>query len=397
MEKKKILVISEVFYPENFLINDLVKEWKKQGYIVDVISQYPSYPESYVFAGYENKGYSIEEWEGSKIYRFPFIEGYKTSIRKKFLNYIKFVKGAKKIGRQIGGNYDIIFVSQTGPLTVALPAIAIKKKFKKNISIWTFDIWPDVVYMYGVPRILPAKIVLDCLVKYIYRRFDNILVSSSGFKDSILKYAPNKTITYTPNWLQKTDFAVSRIHLDETKFNFTFTGNISLYQNLVNVVKGFEKANLENCVFNIIGNGSALTELKEYITKHKVKNVFLRGRIQYNQVEDVLRHSDVFVLPLIPNEEIEKTEPLKLQSYLSVGKPIYGILNGTCRKIIEENNLGLCANPMNMEEIAKGFEDMLQYAKEHKEDVFLSAQKLSQERYNKQRIIETINKTISLT
>ncbi|MBQ0112617.1 MAG: glycosyltransferase WbuB, partial [Bacteroidales bacterium] len=151
---KKILVISEVFYPENFLINDLVREWKKQGHTVDVISQYPSYPESYVFPGYENVGESVEEWEGSKIYRFPFIEGYKTSIKKKFANYLKFVRGASKIGKRIGGNYDVIFVSQTGPLTVAIPAIAIKKKFHKKISIWTFDIWPDVVYMYGVPRMI---------------------------------------------------------------------------------------------------------------------------------------------------------------------------------------------------------------------------------------------------
>src|SRR5574344_1825966 len=118
----KILVISEVFYPENFLINDLVKEWKKQGYIVDVLTQYPSYPQSYIFKGYENKSNSIEDWEGSKIYRYKFIEGYKYSKIKKFCNYIQFVIGGKRIAKQIGNNYDIVFVSQTGPLTVTIPA-----------------------------------------------------------------------------------------------------------------------------------------------------------------------------------------------------------------------------------------------------------------------------------
>ena len=56
----KILVISEVFYPENFLINDLVKEWKQQGFAVDIISQYPSYPESYVYPGYSNNGKEVK-------------------------------------------------------------------------------------------------------------------------------------------------------------------------------------------------------------------------------------------------------------------------------------------------------------------------------------------------
>ncbi|MCQ2326173.1 MAG: glycosyltransferase family 4 protein [Bacteroidales bacterium] len=393
---KKILVISEVFYPENFLINDLVREWKKQGHTVDVISQYPSYPESYVFPGYENVGESVEEWEGSKIYRFPFIEGYKTSIKKKFANYLKFVRGASKIGKRIGGNYDVIFVSQTGPLTVAIPAIAIKKKFHKKISIWTFDIWPDVVYMYGVPRMIITKFFLDNLVRYIYKKFDNILVSSSGFKNSILKYVPNKTITYAPNWLQPVEFVTSEIQLDTNKFNYTFTGNISLYQNMLNVVKGFSLANIENAVLNIIGNGSSYTELKDYIENNNVQNVKLYKRVPYNQIDDILQHSDVFVLPLIANEEIEKTEPLKLQSYLSVGKPIYGILNGTCRAIIEENHLGLCAEPSNIANIAKGFKDIKTYAEDHTNEVYTSAQNLKRERFNKQKTIEKINRTIGI-
>lgn len=393
---KKILVVSEVFYPENFLINDLVREWKKQGHTVDVISQYPSYPESYVFPGYENVGESVEEWEGSKIYRFPFIEGYKTSIKKKFANYLKFVRGASKIGKRIGGNYDVIFVSQTGPLTVAIPAIAIKKKFHKKISIWTFDIWPDVVYMYGVPRMIITKFFLDNLVKYIYKKFDNILVSSSGFINSILKYVPNKTITYAPNWLQPVEFVTSEIQLDTNKFNYTFTGNISLYQNMLNVVKGFSLANIDNAVLNIIGNGSSYTELKDYIENNNVQNIKLYKRVPYNQIDDILQHSDVFVLPLIANEEIEKTEPLKLQSYLSVGKPIYGILNGTCRTIIEENHLGLCAEPSNIEDVARGFKDIKTYAEDHINEVYTFAQNLKQERFNKQKTIEKINRTIGI-
>ena len=63
----------EIFYPENFMINDLVREWKKQGHLVDIISQYPSYPYGYVFEGYKNKGESVELWENSKIFRFKFI------------------------------------------------------------------------------------------------------------------------------------------------------------------------------------------------------------------------------------------------------------------------------------------------------------------------------------
>lgn len=390
----KILVISEVFYPENFLINDLVREWKGQGFVVDIISQYPSYPESYVYPGYTNKGYRTESWEGSKIYRFPFIEGYKTSVMKKVLNYFKYVRGTTRIGKRIAKNYDMIFVSQTGPLTVALPAIRLRKKYKIPVTIWTFDIWPDVVYMYGFPNNLLTRFVLTRFVHHIYNNCDNIIVSSSGFRESIQKYVPHKTIHYAPNWLQPVDFAISELKLDESKFNFTFTGNISIYQNMINTLKGFKKANLQDSILNIIGNGSAYDEVKSFIEQHDMTNVRLHKRIPYNQIDDLLHHSDVFLLPLLDNEEIEKTEPLKLQSYLSVGKPIFGILKGTCKNIIEENNIGLCANPSDVDDIARGFKEIKTYTLENREQVYLNSQKLKNTRFNKNKIIETINKAM---
>ena len=69
----RILVFSEVFWPEDFMINDLVREWQAMGHRVEVVTQYPSYPASYVYEGYENQGYRCEDWDGVKIHRFPFI------------------------------------------------------------------------------------------------------------------------------------------------------------------------------------------------------------------------------------------------------------------------------------------------------------------------------------
>ena len=52
----KILIVSEVFWPEEFIINDLAREWSKMGYEVEVLTQYPSYPQGHVYSGYNNKG-----------------------------------------------------------------------------------------------------------------------------------------------------------------------------------------------------------------------------------------------------------------------------------------------------------------------------------------------------
>lgn len=391
----KIFVVSEVFFPENFLINDLVLEWKNQGHTIEVLTQYPSYPESYVFDGYENNGYRVEDWNGVKIHRYRFIEGYKNSIVKKFRNYILFVRQGKKIAKRIGKDFDFVFVSQTGPLTVTYPALAVKKKFNIPVTIWTYDIWPDVVYSYGVPKNFITDIFLSKVIKGIYSKCDNVLVSSKRFEQTISEYV-NKEIHYIPNWLQETENVESALRLDDSKINFTFTGNISLYQNLLNVIKGFVKADIDNSVLNIIGDGSAIYDIKKYILENNISNVILQGRYPYNQINDILNQSDILIISLISNKGIEKTEPLKLQSYLNSGKPIFGVLNGSCRDIIEENKIGVCSLPDDIDDIAKGFKNIIQFAQLEGENIKQRSKELMQSRFNKEKIISRINSVMGL-
>ncbi|MCQ2285168.1 MAG: glycosyltransferase [Bacteroidales bacterium] len=109
---------------------------------------------------------------------------------------------------------------------------------------------------------------------------------------------------------------------------------------------------------------------------------------------DIMRQSDVLLLPLIDNEGIMKTEPLKLQSYLDAGKPVLGILNGSGRDIIEESNIGICAQPSNIEDIAHGFQSAMALAKEHSEEVKANAKKLMLDRFNKERIVNLITENL---
>lgn len=392
----KILVISEVFYPENFLINNLVLEWKKQGHHIEVLTQFPSYPESYVFEGYKNSEYEIENWNGIKIHRFKCIEGYKNSKFKKFYNYLYFIFKGQQISKKINTKFDHIFVSQTGPLTVAFPAIKIKKKRNCPITIWTCDIWPDVVYSYGVPKNILSERFLSFIIKRIYTKCDHILVSSKNFESTIQKYC-SKIITYVPNWIEPVESKKMDAQFDKNLIHFTFTGNISRYQNLINVVKGFHSANIENGILHIFGDGSFKQELESVIQGQEYKNIILHGRRAQNEMSDIMDQSDVLILSLIDNEGIEKTEPLKLQSYLSSGKPILGILNGSCKEIIEEYKLGLTTSPTNIENIAEGFHSMIEFSKNESSFVKERANHLLESRFNKEKIIQKINDVMQLT
>ena len=49
---KEILFVSQYFWPENFRVNELVLEFQKKGYIVEVLTSIPNYPSGKVFPDY---------------------------------------------------------------------------------------------------------------------------------------------------------------------------------------------------------------------------------------------------------------------------------------------------------------------------------------------------------
>ena len=87
----KILIVVERFYPEDFLVNDLAAEWKRQGHDVEVLTQVPSYPFDKIFDGYKNKTYqTTREFNDIPVHRVSTIFGYNTSVKRKVLNYLHF-------------------------------------------------------------------------------------------------------------------------------------------------------------------------------------------------------------------------------------------------------------------------------------------------------------------
>jgi glycosyltransferase involved in cell wall biosynthesis len=230
----------------------------------------------------------------------------------------------------------------------------------------------------------------------VYKRFDDILVSSDKFRDIVSKYTDN-VIVYAPNWKNTATGVKSSLRLNTDEFNFTFTGNISLAQNLLNVVKGFVFAAIPNCTLNIVGDGSAMAELKAYLATTPEAKVKLCGRYPSNEMQDILRQSDACVISLVTGTALELTEPFKLQDYLMSGKPIFGAIGGSAKEIIEENELGLCSSPTDIDAIAQGFKDMLTFCKKNSDNISKKSHQLMVTRFDKSQIIERINRVIGIS
>ena len=52
MTKKRILLVTQYFQPENFKCNDIAFEMQRRGYEVTVLTAIPNYPQGEYFNGY---------------------------------------------------------------------------------------------------------------------------------------------------------------------------------------------------------------------------------------------------------------------------------------------------------------------------------------------------------
>ena len=148
-DKMKILVITQYFWPESFIINDLCLALKERGHEVSVLTGKPNYPQGRFNNGYSFFNKTTEYWNGIKIYRSPLIPRGKGSGFRLFINYLSFAIIASVRLLFINKKFDKIFVYEPSPITVGLPGIVAKYKFGAPMYFWVQDLWPESISAAG--------------------------------------------------------------------------------------------------------------------------------------------------------------------------------------------------------------------------------------------------------
>ena len=107
-----------------------------------------------------------------------------------------------------------------------------------------------------------------------------------------------------------------------------------------------------------------------------------------NQMAEFYKATDFLIVSLIDEPVFSVTVPAKTQTYIAAKKPILAIINGETADIIKENNLGLHANPSDIESIKNVFEESIDMSKEKKEEFVRNCDFLQSTTFNKKTNIE---------
>ena len=359
----KILVVCQYYYPEPFRIKDICEEMVRRGHEVHVVTGYPNYPEGILYDGY-GKGKHIDEViNGVNVHRC-FTIPRQTGILKRMLNYYSYALSSTKYVRSKkcktvdGKPFDYVFCNQLSPVMMTHAAIAYKKKYKVPMTMYCLDLWPESLIAGGIKRGSIIYKYFHFVSKRIYRAADKILITSRMFSEYLHNEfdIENRKIEYLPQYAEGI-FETVAPKKETGIFDFMFAGNIGAIQSVDTIIKAAELLKNEPVRFHIVGSGTDLERLQQM--GDNLENVIFYGRRPLEEMPKFYAMSDAMLVTLQADEVLSMTLPGKVQSYMAVGKPIIGAIDGETKKVIEDAKCGYCGRAEVAEALAENIRNFV--------------------------------------
>lgn len=357
---KRILIVSQYYYPEKFRINELSRELLNKGYEVTVLTGIPNYPEGNFYKGYKFKE-KLEVIEGVNVIRIPIIPR-KTGNFMLLLNYISFMISGYFWSTFTKNEYDQVFIYQLSPIVQAIPGKKYAKRKKVKVSMYILDIWPESFFAITKNNNKILKKILNKLSSSIYKNLDRIFISSPGFGESVIKRGyPKERIVYLPQFCEDEYLKNSKEGSNPfltNKVNITFAGNIGKAQGLEVLIPIANelKSRKSNIVFNLIGDGSYKEDFKKKVTKENLNDYFVFfDSIPINTLVAYMKYTDFGYVSLIDDDFINLTIPGKIQSLMAMGIPIIVSGGEILKKLIEDSSSGFWSHSGDYENLLNNF------------------------------------------
>jgi glycosyltransferase involved in cell wall biosynthesis len=395
----RLLVITQVFWPENFRINDLVEELSSRGHQVTVLTGVPNYPEGTVFPEFRADPGRFANLGGAEIIRVPIIAR-GTSKWRLVLNYVSFAVAASVFGmwRLRRKTFDAIFVYEPSPVTVGIPAVLFRIFRRIPVVFWVLDLWPETLQAIGVVRSHLLLRAVGSLVSFIYNRCDLILAQSRSFVPQIRKYcAANIDVTYFPSWAEvvfedPSAPAAPEVSVHPGVFSVMFAGNIGEAQDFPAILDAADilKSN-EHIRWLIVGDGRMGDWVRREIVRRGLeKSVLLLGRHSLERMPSFYRHASALLLTLQSKPIFSMTIPGKLQSYLAAGIPIIAMIDGEGADVVRRAEAGIVCSAGDSAALASAVTQMAALPYSERERMGRNGLQVSADEFNRARLIDKL-------
>ena len=374
----KILLIHQYFLEKNdgggSRFNEMVKYWSEKGHEVTVLSGMVHYSTGKKPSKYKGKYYyrDLDFYPNVDVIRCHVSESYNTNFLGRLWAYFSFVFSGIWGGLfKTRKDYTVILVTSP-PLFVGIIAYTLSKLKNKPFVFEIRDLWPESAIDTGV---LTNKWIIKFAYwfeRFIYKRAKKINVLTPAFRNTIIqkKNVPKAKVSFIPN---AADFSLaeeisgnfdvdsfrSKQNLAD-KFVITYVGAHGVANHLIQLVEVAKQLKNTNLVFQLIGAGMKKQELMEVVKNKGLSDQFVfRDSVPKSEVFKYIQASDMGASILKKVDTFKTIYSNKTFDYMSCKRPVFLLIDGVSRELIESADCGVYLEPENTNEIVAGIKNLL--------------------------------------
>ena len=336
--QKKILVVTQHFWPENFRINDIVEGFLQDGIAVDVLCGLPNYPKGEWFPGYSAAGPFEEEWHGARLYRCKEVPRRGNTSVNIFLNYVSWPWYAAHALHRLPGGYDAVFCFNTSPVLMCWPAIRYAKKQHIPFTNYVLDIWPENLYSVLNVKSKALRAIAQGVSDALYKKADRLIAMSEPLQQRLCQRTgmPPQKVAVIPQYCEdfyavpQPDAALQAQF--GGRFNLVFTGTFTPAQSLETVITAVQDARSRGADMLhllLVGDGMSRAALEAKVKElHAEDAVTFYGSVPATDIPKFTALADALIVCLSDSPDLGLTVPAKVASYMAAGKPVLASMDG---------------------------------------------------------------------
>lgn len=339
---KKILLICDDFVNESTKAGSImIKE------LADSIDSNPNFS-TIVLAPSNKSNFSCRtSYEGTDLILYPTRRLKGTNHYLRFFNELNLSRQIKKCYNFIRDEdiYGIIYYSPS--IFFGRSVKYLKNRFNCKSYLILRDLFPQWLVDVGVIKKISIQyIILKQFEKINYKSADRIGVMSASNLQLFSNRLDFSKFEVLHNWKKidapqkfKPISKICNLKYLKGKFVFFYGGNIGLSQDIGSLLKLAKSLkNHSKIHFIFIGSGSSVKLLNDY----EYNNVTYLEEIGKDDYHHLVKNFDVGIFSL-KKSHTSHNFPGKIFTYMSLSKPIIGVVNegNDLKNLINNNNAGL--------------------------------------------------------
>ncbi len=398
---KKILVVSQRYWPEDRKITDICEGLAAKGYETDVICGKPNYPAGKYYPGYTALKPKEEVHEDVRLHRtWEIARGSGTHLEI-LLNYFSFsVSSYLKACRFRKNEYEAVLVFLSSSIGAARSGLHLGKRMGAPVTFIIDDLWPQSFFReMDIQNGFLRRIFRSRTFKF-YRRADHLAAKSEKIKEYLINEAdiPGTKVSCIPScpekYLEKEVMDITLMEKYAGSFNVSFCGGLEKEcdpETLLEAAQMFKNRGIRDIRFIFFGKGSLFEKMKKKTDSYGLGDlVYFEEKTERRDLGRFLFISDVIICTRVPDDSDMFKTPADAADLMTAGRPMIAASGSPEALEIKKAGCGYSCGAGNAQELFDVLLRLYSMPDRELEALGKNAKNYQQQNYNRERALDEL-------